>query len=137
MLLSGAHIDHWPTLLHELAEFLRTNNVAVPTQHVLSHVAEEVDGILGRGEGRGVGQFEISKLISGNAAGHRRGNHIDSLVNTVPPNDLSPEDCAITRVEDELRSHASRSWVVGRVVEGVGVDCPEGAPSSLQSAFVP
>ena len=98
---------------------MRFDDVAVAAQHVLGHVAEQVDGILGRRERRRVRQFEVREAVGGDTAGHRGRDHVDPLVDAVAADDLGAEDRSVVRVEDQLRGHARRARVVGGVVERV------------------
>src|SRR5664280_249037 len=119
VLLCSTYVDDCPSLRDEPADLLRIDDVTVAAQYVFSHVAKQVDRVLGRRERRGVGQFEVSQSVGGDTACHRRCNHVDSLVNSVPANDLCTEDGRVVRVEDQLHRHSSCTGVVGRVVKGV------------------
>ena len=115
----------------------RVDDVAVAAQHVLGHVPEQVDRVLGRGERRSIGELQVSQVIGGHASCHRGGDHVDALVDTVAADDLSAEDRPVVGVENELCRHAGGAGVVGGVVEGVGVDRAERPPGRSQTPLVP
>ena len=108
-----------------------------PGEHVLRHVAEQVDGILGGRERRGVGELEVGEAVGGDAAGHRGRDHVDALVDAVAADDLRAEDRAVVGIEDQLRRHARRAGVVGGVVERVRVDRAERPARVAQASFAP
>jgi len=130
MFFSGTHVESIHPLLDERVDLVWVHHVAVAAQNVLRHVAEKVDRVLGRGERWCVRELEVCETIAVMPADIAVA--ITSILLSTPfrADNLGTEDRSVVRVEDELGSHAGRAGVVGRMVEGVRVDCSDGRPAA-------
>jgi hypothetical protein len=62
------------------SELRRGDDRTEAREVVLGHEGREVDRVVGRREGRRVGQVELREIVHGEPAHERRGEHVDALV---------------------------------------------------------
>ena len=123
VLLGGAHVDDDGAVGDGIRRARATGSSGLaPRAQVVGDVAEHVDGVLGRGELRRVGQLEVGEGARGEAAGDRGRDDVDALVDAVAADALGAEDRVGVGVDEQLQAHPLGAGVVGRVRRRVRVD---------------
>ena len=76
----GAHVQEEGALPGQFLDLSDVDDSVLLAGHVLGEVAQDVHGILGAGEGRRVGQFQVGQLLDGALELDGRGDHVDPLL---------------------------------------------------------
>ncbi|MPN35787.1 hypothetical protein SDC9_183289 [bioreactor metagenome] len=71
-------------------------------EDVFRREARHVDRVLGRGEGRSVGQLQGFEGFDAAAQAHGHGDGVDALVGPLSPDDLGPEDLFAVHGEEQF-----------------------------------
>ncbi len=107
-----------------LGQSVGIDRIAVAAQQVHGHHAGDVDRRLGRAVGRRIGELELGQVVDGHASLHRRGQHVDLLLDIPAADDLGAQQGAIVAAQ-HLHVQNLRPGVVGGVGQGVDVDPAE------------
>ena len=81
-----------------------------------------VDGVLGRAEGRRVGEVDLGEVGDGAAEVEEGGDDVQALVHPGAAEGLGAEDAARARLIDQLEGERLRPGVITRMVVGGDVD---------------
>ena len=81
-----------------------------------------VQRILGRAEGRGVGEIDLREVADGAAEVQERGDDVETLVDAGGADGLRAEDAARAGFVDELQRERLRTGVIAGMVVGGDVD---------------
>lgn len=103
---------------------------------VLGNEAEHVDRVLGRPEGRSIGEIEFLQLACLHSGLHGRRDDVDPLVDPRGAEGLGPEDPLTSFFVDELQDHGAGPRVIGRVVGRGQKDAP-GLDAPAEGVFLP
>ncbi len=113
-LLCRAHVDD-ACALDGRRIVLRVPEREIAAHDVGRDEARHVDGVFRRAERRSVGELELFEVEHGHAHAHRRGEHVDALVDAVEAGCLAAEHAARLGVEHDLQMHHRRAGVVASV----------------------
>ncbi len=107
----------------------------IPLQVVAGHKAGHVDHVLGRAEGRCIGEFQILQIehCETGALGHRQ--HVDALVDPVLADGLGAINLAIGG-KQQLEADRVGTWVVTGVAAWVDIGLLERQPQLQQPLLV-
>ena len=99
---------------------------AQPTrEQILRDHAEEVHGVFGLAVRRCVGEIEVDEIRCAQAGAHRRGEHVDALVDALASRGLRAQDRSVV-VDVDHEVHRRGTGEVARVLVGVQVHGAEG-----------
>jgi len=76
----------------------------------------QIDNVLGRTEGRCVGQIQLREVVNGQSAHDGRCHHVQTLVHTEQAGHLRTEDPADFRVPEQFEQERSRAGIVTGVM---------------------
>ena len=108
------------------------HDARVPAEDVGGDHAGEVDRILGRIEGRRVGQFQIRQVLHRQARAQRHGQRVDALVHTLVADHLGTQDVSV-RGEQKLEVELRPARIVGGIGSRMDEDLLVGTPHRLQA----